>query len=143
MKHRKYRVMAFKLANLELFPPDDVASLLSVGVATADDLLRQAAIGDQRGALVRLSGVTPETLVRLVRMADLMRIPGINEAHTQLLDALGAGSIVDLGRQTAPTLIKAMRRKNVELTLVRSVPPESTVARWIAEARSLPIVLEA
>jgi hypothetical protein len=134
--------MVFRLANLELFAPRDVEHLLSAGVATSADLLERAANREQREALASCCGVPPEALVRFVRMADLMRITGINEAHTQLLDAVGAGCIADLVARDAPTLIKAMRRKNVELTLVRSVPPESTLARWIADARLLPIVLE-
>jgi len=47
-----------------------------------------------------------------------------------------------LTQQDATALIKAMRRKNVELTLVRSVPPESTVGRWIGDAKALPTVFE-
>jgi hypothetical protein len=31
-----------------------------------------------------------------------------------------------------------MRRKNVELMIARAMPPESTVARWIEDAKKLP-----
>ena len=134
--------MAFKLANLESFAPADIAALERSGVATTDDVLQHAAGRDARGDLAARSGVSEATLLRLVRMADLMRISGTNEAHTQLLDALGVASVCDLRQQDATVLIKAMRRKNVELTLVRSVPPESTVARWIGDAKALPLIFE-
>jgi len=134
--------MAFKLANLESLAPADLAALERSGVATTDDLLRHAAERVARGDLAGRSGVSDTTLLRLIRMADLMRIAGINEAHTQLLDALGVGSVCELRQQDATALIKAMRRKNVELTLVRSVPPESTVGRWIGDAKALPPVFE-
>jgi hypothetical protein len=134
--------MALKLTNLELVAPDDVQKLELAGVLTADDLIRVAAGHDMRHALARRSGISETILLRLARMADLMRIMGINEAHTQLLDALGAGCVAQLRQQDAAVLIKAMRRKNVEVRLVRSVPPESNLARWIVDANALPIVLE-
>jgi hypothetical protein len=134
--------MAFKLANLETISPSEIEMLRSVGVATADDLIEHAAGRMERRDLALRSGVIEATLLRLVRMADLMRILGINEAHTQLLAALDVGSAADLSRQDSALLIKAMRRKNVELTLVRSVPPESNVAKWISDAKALPLVVE-
>lgn len=134
--------MAFKLAYLESFAPEDIAALERSGITTTDDVLQHAAGRDARGDLAARSAVSETTLLRLIRMADLMRISGINEAHTQLLDALAAGSVSELGRQDSALLIKAMRRKNVELTLVRSVPPESTVARWISDAKALPPIID-
>jgi hypothetical protein len=134
--------MSFKLVNLESVSAAEIEMLRLAGVVTTGDLIRHAAGRVERCNLAERSGVAEETLLRLVRAADLMRIVGINEAHTQLLDALDAGSVGDLRRQDAALLIKAMRRKNVELTLVRSVPPESNVARWISDARALPLILE-
>ncbi len=134
--------MALKLANLELFDPADIKVLEAAGIATADDLVLQASGREQRNLLALRSGVSSAALLKLARMADLLRIAGINEAHTQLLDSLNVGSVAELKRQDASLLTKALRRKNVELTLVRSVPPESIVARWISDANSLPLVLE-
>jgi hypothetical protein len=63
------------------------------------------------------------------------------EPHALLLEAVGAGNVRLLREQDASLLVKALRRKNVELQLVRSVPPESTIARWVADANALPLVL--
>lgn len=134
--------MALKLTNLESFDPGEIEKLGSCGIFTIDDVARRAASREERRRLAEQVGVAEASLLRLARTADLMRIAGINEAHTQLLDALGVGCVKDLRLQDAATLIKAMRRKNVELTLVRSVPPESNLARWIADAHALPIVFE-
>ena len=134
--------MALKLSNLESFDPSEIEKLRSCGISTTDDVVRQAASRESRRRLAKHAGVAEASLLRLARAADLLRIAGINEAHTRLLDALGAGCVEDLRLQDAAVLIKAMRRKNVELTLVRSVPPESNLARWIADANAVPIVLE-
>ena len=134
--------MSFKLANLESITPAEIEMLQLAGVATTDELVQHAAGRVARRNLAVRSGVIEATLLRLVRMADLMRIPGINEAHTQLLAALDVGSVADLSGKDSALLIKAMRRKNVELTLVRSVPPESNVAKWISVAKALPLIVE-
>lgn len=134
--------MALGIANFDSVAPGDIEKLQSAGIVTTDDLVRQAAKREGRRELAGRSKVDETALIHLVRMGDLMRIVGINEAHTQLLIALNAGCVAELRTQDSVLLVKAMRRKNVELTLVRAVPPESTVARWVADAKALPDILE-
>ena len=133
--------MGVKLAYLELFDAADVERLEVAGIKTSDDLLARAAARDPRAALVARTGVAEATLMRLLRMSDLMRVAGINEPLTQLLDVMGVGTVDALARQDAAVLIKQMRRKNVEILVVRGMPPESTVARWIVDAKALPVVI--
>lgn len=114
-----------------------------MGIATTDDYLPQAASATSRKRLAELAGLDDDTLLRLARIADLCRILGLIEPHTLLLEAVGAGNVRLLREQDATLLVKALRRKNVELQLVRSVPPESIIARWVTDAKSLPLVLEA
>jgi len=127
-----------KIANLESITPDETARLEAANVGTTDDLLGRAATAETLAGLAARTGMAPQVIARLFRMADLMRIAGINEPHTLLLDALNIRSAAELAAQDATALIKAMRRKNVEILVVRGVPPESTVARWISDAKALP-----
>jgi len=127
-----------KIANLESITPDETARLEAANVGTTDDLLGRAATAETLAGLAARTGMDPQVIARLFRMADLMRIAGINEPHTLLLDALNIRSAAELAAQDATALIKAMRRKNVEILVVRGVPPESTVARWISDAKALP-----
>lgn len=134
--------MAVKVINLESVPPDAAEKLESIGIATTDELLPQAAIAPSRQRLADLAGLESAAVLRLARIADLCRIVGLIELHALLLDAVGAGNVRLLRDQDASLLVKALRRKNVELQLVRSVPPESTIARWVGDAKALPLVLE-
>jgi hypothetical protein len=127
-----------KLANLETIPQQEISALASAGIVTTDDLLTRAATPAGRAGLTQATGVAASTLERLVGMADLMRISGIAEPHAALLAALEIPTVAALAGHEAPILIKQMRRKNVELLLARAMPPESTVARWIADAKNLP-----
>ncbi len=129
--------MGVKIAYLESISPDEIAALEDAGARSTDDLLGRLADPAVRDAFEARTGIAPDTLQRLGGMADLMRITGIAEPHTLLLDALNIGSVAALAGQDATALIKAMRRKNVEILVVRGMPPESTVARWINDAKAL------
>jgi hypothetical protein len=129
--------MGVKVAYLESISAEEIAALEGAGVHSTDDLLGRLADSDTRAGFGARTGLASETVHRLAGMADLMRITGIGEPHTQLLDALDVGSTAALAQQDATALIKAMRRKNVEILVVRGMPPESTVARWINDAKVL------
>jgi len=134
--------MPVKVINLESVPPDASQKLESMGLVTTDELLPQAATAASRQHLADLTGLECTAVLRLARIADLCRITGLIEPHTLLLQAVGAGTVRLLRDQDASLLVKALRRQNVDLQLVRSVPPESTIARWVGDAKALPLMLE-
>ncbi len=131
-----------KLANLESVDAEIIEKLDATGIRSSEDLLDRAATAELRGALAARTGIDSELLLRLARMSDRMRISGIAEPITQLFDSLGIESAAALAQQDAAVLIKQMRRKNVDILVVRGMPPESTVARWIEDAKKLAPVLK-
>ena len=130
--------MGTKLANLEGVPSEEIEKLAAAGIATTDELLARASSRSDRAALSARTGVAESTLTQLAGTADLMRIVGIGEPHTLLLAALDTPTAAHLATREALPILKLMRRKNVELMIARALPPESTVARWIDDARNLP-----
>jgi hypothetical protein len=126
------------LANLESFDSADIEKLTGAGFMSTTDLVDRTPGPAERDALAAGIGVDRTALERLFAMADLMRVSGISEPHAQLLAALDTPTAAALAGREAPVLIKQMRRKNVEILVVRGMPPESTVARWIDDARKLP-----
>ena len=134
--------MALKLANLETLAPGDAGRLEALGILNTDDFLLHASIKEKREELAARSGLDEAVVLKLARLSDLARIVGLIEPHVHLLEALGIASARTLAGQDPAQLVKALRRKNVELQLVRSVPPESIIARWVADARLLPNILD-
>ena len=135
--------MPAQLANLESVDRAAVEKLAAAGIVSTADLLDSVAGRSDRAALVAEAGMEQVAFDRLLAMADLMRVSGISEPHAQLLAVLDTPTAGALAAREAPILIKQMRRKNVELLLARSMPPESTVARWIEDARKLPPIADA
>jgi hypothetical protein len=135
--------MPAQLANLESVDGVAIEKLAGAGIASTTDLLDRAARVEDRPKLAAEAGMARDAFDRLLAMADLMRVSGISEPHAQLLAVLETPTATALAAREAPVLIKQMRRKNVELLLARSMPPESTVARWIDDARKLPPIADA
>jgi hypothetical protein len=72
---------------------------------------------------------------------DLMRIDGVGSEYADLLEAAGVDSIPELAQRNAANLATALAAANDAKKLVRQVPSEASVTKWIAEARTLPKVV--
>ena len=72
-------------------------------------------------------------------MADMMRIKGIGEEYSELLEAAGVDTVRELKYRNPKKLAEAIAAANTRRRLVRLLPSEKAVTKWIAEARSLPM----
>jgi hypothetical protein len=59
----------------------------------------------------------------------------------ELLEAAGVDTVKELARRVPANLAEAMGAANETRKLVRVVPGETVVARWVEEAKGLPAVL--
>ena len=73
--------------------------------------------------------------------ADLMRVQGVGEEYSDLLEAAGVDTIKELRRRNPRNLLGTMIEVNKKKRLVRRLPTEGMVERWVDHAKSLdPIV---
>jgi predicted flap endonuclease-1-like 5' DNA nuclease len=72
-------------------------------------------------------------------MADMMRIKGIGEEYSELLEAAGVDTVRELKHRNPKKLAQAMAAANARRKLVRLLPSESTIKKWIVQANSLPM----
>jgi len=68
-----------------------------------------------------------------------MRIKGVGEDYAELLEAAGVDTVKELKYRNPHNLAKAMADANVKRKLVRLLPSEVVVVRWIEDARKLPL----
>jgi predicted flap endonuclease-1-like 5' DNA nuclease len=133
--------MAYRLSRIEGIGAVYAAKLGEAGLATTDDLLEAAARPKGRATLAERTGI-PETLIlKWANRADLMRISGISEEISDLLEAAGVDTVPDLKRRRADHLAEALRATNEKKKLVRRVPGEAQCARFIEDAKALPRVM--
>ncbi len=129
--------MAYRIEDIEGIGPAYGAKLREAGIQTTADLLSACATRVGRRALAERCGIDEKRLLTWANMADLMRIRGIGPQYAELLEAAGVDTVKELRNRNAANLTAAMREVNEKRRLVRAVPFEKSVARWIEEARGL------
>jgi hypothetical protein len=83
--------------------------------------------------------VEPQRILKWANMADMMRIKGVGEEYSELLEAAGVDTVRELKYRNPKKLAEAMATANTKRKLVRLLPSEKAIAKWIAEAKSLPM----
>ena len=110
-------------------------------VRTTEALLKHGATKRGRKQLAEKTGLPERQLLEWVNRADLMRIKGVGEEYSDLLEASGVDTVKELKRRNAANLLTAMIAINASKNLVRRLPTEAMVQRWVDHAKDLdPIV---
>ena len=106
-------------------------------VRTTEALLKQGATRRGRKQLAEKTGLAERQILEWVNRADLMRIKGVGEEYSDLLEASGVDTIKELRRRNAANLLTAMIEINKKKNLVRRLPTEAMVQRWVDSAKEL------
>jgi predicted flap endonuclease-1-like 5' DNA nuclease len=115
--------------------------LQAMGVNTVEALLEKGATKKGREDVAKQSGIDEHKILEWVNRADLYRIKGIGSEYSDLLEAAGVDTVVELSKRRADNLTEKMVEVNVEKKLVRRVPTQQMVEGWIAEAKTLPRIV--
>lgn len=131
--------MPYAIADLQSLDPSAVAKLKSIGIRTSDKFLECAKTPRGRRALAERIGYDERCILRWANLVDRMRIKGIGEDYASLLEAAGVDTVRELKYRNPQRLAQAMAAANTERRLVRLLPSEKAVVRWIEAARKLPL----
>ena len=113
-------------------------------VRTTEALLKLGATKRGRKQLAETTGIPERQILEWVNRADLMRIKGVGDADAtaELLEGAGVDTVKELRRRNAANLLTAMIEINRKKDLVRRLPTEAMVQRWVDHAKDLdPIVV--
>ena len=108
-----------------------------MGVTTTDDLLRLGATRKGREELTEQTGLSHKLILAWVNRADLMRVPGLGEEYSDLLELAGVDTVKELRRRSPENLHKRMLAKNEQHKVVRRVPTLNEVTAWIEAAKEI------
>jgi predicted flap endonuclease-1-like 5' DNA nuclease len=126
-----------KLVEIEGIGATYAAQLEKAGVASIEQLLQDGASAAGRKKLAADSGISEDKLLEWVNHADLMRINGVGSEYSDLLEAAGVDTVVELATRNAANLHAKMAEVNAARKIVRREPSLSETERWIAEAKTL------
>lgn len=130
--------MTYAIADITVIEPDDAATLKKAGIRTTAKLLETAKNARGRRQLAEETGLPEKNILRWANLSDKMRIKGIGEDYAHLLQAAGVDTVKELKYRNPERLVKAMAEANAKRKLVRVLPSDGAVLRWIEHAKKLP-----
>ncbi len=131
--------MSYPITDIEGIDGEVAATLKSVGIRSTDRLLEKARDVKGRKELAEKTGFNEKQLLCWANGADRMRIKGVSREYGELLQAAGVDTVKELKYRNPANLVGAMAEANRKRKLVRVLPSEKLVCRWIEHARKLPL----
>ena len=132
-----------RIDEIEGIGPVYAEKLTAAGVSTTEELLEHGAKPGGRDRLAADTGISGALILEWVNHADLMRIPGVGSEYSDLLEAAGVDSPLELARRNAANLAQTFQEVDAARpNMVRRVPSEATVEGWIDAAKKLDRIVE-
>jgi predicted flap endonuclease-1-like 5' DNA nuclease len=131
------------ISEIEGIGPAYAAKLEAAGIGTVGKLLDAGAKPSGRKKIADDTGISSALILEWVNHADLMRLNGVGSEYADLLEAAGVDSPAELAQRNAANLATTFQEVvAARPNLVRRIPSESVIAGWVAEAKTLPKVVE-
>jgi len=131
-----------KIETIEGIGEQYAEKLSAVGIATVESLLEKGATAKGRDELADQTGISSKLILRWVNHADLFRIKGVAGQYSELLEAAGVDTVPELAQRNAENLQQALLATNEEKKLAKTTPSLTQVTDWIAEAKTLPRMIQ-
>jgi predicted flap endonuclease-1-like 5' DNA nuclease len=126
-----------KIEAIEGIGPVFAKKLRAKGVRSTGELLKRGASKKGRVALAEETDISHTLILEWVNLADLMRIKGIGEEYSDLLEEAGVDTIKELRNRSAKNLHAKILEVNAKKKLVRRPPTLAQVEGWVKQAKAL------
>jgi hypothetical protein len=133
------RQMSYPITDIGGIDGEIARILKSAGIRSTGRLLERARTVKGRKMLAEKTGLDVKQILCWANVADRMRIRGISREYAELLQVAGVDTVKELKYRNPARLAEAMAEANRRRKCVRLLPSEKVVARWIENARKLPI----
>lgn len=133
--------MSYPIIDIEGIGPKFTKMLKKIDVTQTKHLLSRGASKKGRKDLAKEAGLKETQILKWTNMADLMRIRGVGEEYSELLEAAGVDTVKELRNRKPENLQDAMAAKNAKKKLVRQLPGLKQVKAWVAHAKKLKPVM--
>lgn len=116
--------------------------LAKMNVHTTADMLRMGAKHQNRSAMIKQSGLSERSLIRLVHQSDLCRMPSIDPEGVALLELIGVQTLAEFKAEKPGGLYKKIQQAKIKLNQAGIVflPTKTKVQTWCDEALNLSVI---
>ncbi|MGD8731117.1 MAG: DUF4332 domain-containing protein [Anaerolineales bacterium] len=130
-----------RIIDIEGIGPNYQQKLIEVGVHSTARLLQVGGTRRGRKDLSENTGISEKLILEWVNLADLIRIKGIGEEYSDLLEEAGVDTVKELRNRDPLNLHRTITEVNEQKHLVRRLPSKRQVKSWVQQAKTLnPIV---
>jgi len=134
--------MSYPIKDIEGIGNVYAEKLKAVGVSTTGALLKRGKTPSGRRELEDSTGIGHALILEWVNLADLMRVKGVGEEYSDLLEEAGVDTVNELKNRNAENLYEKVKETNKAKNLVRRLPSLKEITSWIDQAKSLPPMVE-
>jgi len=127
-----------KLETIEGIGPVYADKLRAAGIGSVEALQEKGCTPKGRQEIEEATGIGHALILEWVNLADLMRVKGIGEEYSDLLEEAGVDTVKELRNRVPANLHQKMLEVNEAKKLVRRPPALSQVESWVRQAKSLP-----
>ncbi len=136
-----------KMANMKIEEIEGIGSaygdkLRAAQIVDTSALLKLGASKGGRQQIADKTGINETQILKWVNLADLCRIKGVGQEYSELLEHAGVDTIKELRNRNAENLAAKLADVNEQKKLTRRTPSRDEVDAWIAQAKTLPPVVE-
>ncbi len=128
--------MSDPISKVRGMTPELHTKLEAEGIRNTEQLLEHAKTEKQRADLAHKAGTTSHVIKELANRADLMRLKGVGEALSHLLEEAGVNSCKELQHRKADNLHKTLVDLQTKQKLAHHTPTIEEINVWITEAKS-------
>lgn len=137
------REVSYPIIDIEGIGSEYTEKLNGVGIKTTSDLLEACCTPSDRTDLAEKTGISGKLILEWANLADLMRINGIGEEYSDLLEEAGVDTVPELAQRNPENLHEAIIEYDKEHPhVVRRVPGLDDVKSWVEQAKALDRKLE-
>ena len=129
--------MTYAITDISRIGPEFADRLRAVGIRTTTRLLDEAKSPRDRKQLAEKTGLDEKRILSWANLADRMRIKGVGEDYAALLQAAGVDTVKELKYRNPAKLARSMAEINAKRKLVRVLPSDRAIVRWIEHAKRL------
>jgi predicted flap endonuclease-1-like 5' DNA nuclease len=130
--------MSYSITAIEEIDVGEATALKSIGIRTTEKLLEAAKSPKGRKELSAKVKLDQKKLLRWANIADKLRIKGMGKEYAGLLREVGVDTVKELRYRNPAKLARSMAEANKRRKLVRFLPSEKLITRWVEHARKLP-----
>jgi len=131
----------YPISDIESIAPIVRARLKARGIRTTSKLLEQTKSVRDRQLLAEATDIDQKSLLEAANFVDRMRIKGVGEEYSKLLQEVGVDTVRELRYRNPANLAEKMAQANAQRKLVRLLPSKLMITRWIEEAKKLPLII--